>query len=146
DFGAKLLCLGVGACGKLSARNPGRKSEVVLDSRTQARLSSRRAGLDHQHIESLGSGIDGRRKTSRSGADDDDIAPVGVIDPLIKAETLGDFLIAGILEHRLAAADHNRYLGRFEVKASEQFPNIGVMVKVEILKRVTIAGQELFDA
>jgi hypothetical protein len=68
-------------------------------------LSSRRARLDNQHIESLGSRVIGGRKTRWSAADDDDIAPVDVIDPLIEAETVGDLLIAGILQHRLAAAE-----------------------------------------
>jgi hypothetical protein len=59
----------------------------------------------------------GGRKTRWSAADDDDIAPVDVIDPLIEAETVGDLLIAGILQHRLAAADHDRYLRRLHVKS-----------------------------
>src|SRR5262249_34101475 len=84
DLSAKLL--GVGASGQLSTRNPGWKSKVVLDSRARARLPSRRVRLDNQRIESLGSRVDGGRKTRWSGTDDDDIAKVGVIDHLIEAE------------------------------------------------------------
>src|SRR6267142_1382070 len=139
DLGAKLLCLGVGASGQLSTGNARWKSKVVLDSRARARLSSRRVRLDNQHIESLGSRVNGGRKTSWPAADDDDIAPVGVIDPFIEAETVGDLLIAGILQRHRAAADHDRYLRRLHVKAIEQLPYIGVPVKIEVLEGVTIA-------
>src|SRR5215471_1205043 len=133
------MCLGVGASGQLSTRNPGWKSKVVLDSRARARLSSRRTRLDNQHIESLGGRVNAGRKARWSGADDDEIAPMGVIDPHIEAETVGDFLIAGILQHRLAAADHDRYNRRLHVKVIEQLPHISISVKIEVLEGVIIA-------
>ena len=103
-------------------------------------MPSRRTRLDNQHIESLGSRVNGGRKTSWSGADDDDIAPVGVIDPYIEAETIGNLLIAGILQYGFAAADHDRYFRRLHTKAIEQLPYIGVPVQIEVLEGVAIAS------
>src|SRR6266850_2531543 len=51
-----------------------------------------------------------------------------------------DLLIAGILQYRFAAADHDRYLRRLHAKAIEQLPHIGVPVKIEILEGVAIAS------
>src|SRR5262249_42588834 len=108
DVGAELLGLGVRASGQLLARNPGRKSKIVLDSRARSCLPSGRTGLEDQRVESLRGRVDGSCQTSRAGADDDDIALVSLVDPPIEAETVGNLLIAGVLQHGLATADHDR--------------------------------------
>src|SRR5262252_205262 len=107
-LGTKLLRLGIGAFGQLLTRNARGKSEVILDSRARSRLSARRIGFEYQRIESLGGRVDGSRKASRSGADDDDIAAVGVVDPAVEPETVGDLLVGRVLQDLLAAADQNR--------------------------------------
>src|SRR5579859_3684280 len=49
-LGSKLLCLCIGASGKLLSRDAGRKAKIVLDFGTRARLSARRHGLDHKNV------------------------------------------------------------------------------------------------
>src|SRR5262249_51357467 len=107
DLCAELLRLGIRAFGQLLTRNPCRKAQVVFDARARSRLSPWRTGFQHQRIESLGCRVDRSRKTSRPGADDDDIALVGV-DPAVEPEAVGDLLVERVLQDPLTAVDQDR--------------------------------------
>src|SRR5262249_23262078 len=128
------------------AGNPRRESKVVLDSRARACLPSGRTGLDDQRVDALGCRVDSGRKTRWSGADDDDIAHVSFVDSLVEVQIVGNLVITGIPQHRLAAADQDRYVGRVYVKAIEQARHVGVTVKLEVLEGVTVAREECLDA
>jgi hypothetical protein len=71
---------------------------------------------------------------------------VNLVDPHVEAQTIGNRLIAGILQHAFAPADQDRYFSRIQMEAIEQVPDIGVTIKVEVLKRVAVAREERPDA
>ncbi len=111
-LGAELLRLGVGAPRQLLPGDARRKPEVVLDPRARPGLSARRVRFEHQHVQPFRRAVHRRREPGRSGADDDEVADVGLIDRVVEAEALGDLLVGRIAEHELAAADQHRHIGR----------------------------------
>src|SRR6185369_1722356 len=52
-LGTKLLCLRVSISGKRLTGDAGRKSQVVLDLRARASLSTRRIAFDDQYVKTL---------------------------------------------------------------------------------------------
>ena len=54
--------------------------------------------------------VHGRREPRGSGADDDHVAQLRLVDGVVEAEAVGDLLIGRIPQHRLAAADQDRHI------------------------------------
>ena len=67
DFDAEPRCLPEGAVAQLVARDAGRKTEVVLDPRRGASLSSWRLALDQQCAQALGGPVNGSRESTSAG-------------------------------------------------------------------------------
>ena len=109
-LGTEFLCLRVRPPRESLTRDAGRKTKVVFDLRAGTGLSPRRVGLQHQNIQAFRSGVHGRRESRGSGADNDHVAYLGLVDGLVKAETVGDLLIGRTPQHHLATADQNRHI------------------------------------
>ena len=147
DLGAEFLRPArTRAPGQLLPGDAGGKAEIVLDPRARAGLSARRVRLQHQHIETLRRAVDGRGQARRSGADDDDIAHVRLIDRVVEAEAVGDLLIGRVPKHDVAAADQDRHVADGDVKAIEQLLHVGVAVEIDVGVGVAVARQEFLDA
>jgi hypothetical protein len=75
---------GAGACGSL-AGDAGGEPEVVFDLRAGPRLAAGGAGLEDQHVETFGGGVDRGGEAGGSGADDHQVADgagvEGVVQP-----------------------------------------------------------------
>ena len=69
-----------------------------------------------------------------------------LINRLIEAKAIGDLLIRRIAKYRLSSTNHDRNVCDADVKTIEQMLNIGVAVKIDICVRITVAGQEFFNA
>ena len=65
------------------------------------------------------------------------------IDGVVEAKTIGDLLVAGIAQHRVAAANQDRDVGGADVKPIEQLLRVGVAIKIDVVMRVSIVGQKL---
>ena len=129
-LGAELLRLREGASGELLAGDAGRKAEIVLDPRAGSCLPARRIRLDHQHIEALGRAV-------HRGCEPAGPAPTITtsrrcvrFDALIETQTLGDLLVAGVTEDRIATANQHRDIVGRDVKTIQQ--RLDVLVAVEI--------------
>src|SRR5437763_922211 len=61
------------AAGEFGAADPGRESEVVLNSSGSARLASERRALDDQRVESLGGAIDGGGEAGAPASDHEQV-------------------------------------------------------------------------
>ena len=90
DLGAEFLRLCVGAPRELLTGNAGRKAQIVLDFRARSGLSARRIRLQHEDIQSLRRTVHRSCEARRSGADDDDVAHMRLVDCVVEAEAVGD--------------------------------------------------------
>ena len=91
--------------GEILTRDAGRETKVVFDLRARTGLSPGRVGLHHEDVQSFRRGVHGGRESRGSGADDDHVAYLGLVDGVVEAEAVGDLLIGRIPKHHLAATD-----------------------------------------
>ena len=137
----------IGACREFLPGDTVRKAEVVLDSRTRARLSSRRIGFQHQDIEPFRCPVHGRRQPRRPGTDDDQIADLRPVDGNIEAKAVRELLVARIPQHMLTpVADNDRHLFDSDLKAIEQLLDVRVAFHIDGRVGLAIAREELPDA
>src|ERR1700722_4613252 len=73
NFCAQAFGLSKRTAGELRARDPARKTQIVLDSRRRLRLASRRLPLDDDRAQALRGPIHGGREARRPPANDDRI-------------------------------------------------------------------------
>ena len=125
---------------------PVGKAKVILDLRAGTGLSSRRVRLQHQDIQPFRCGVHGGRESRGSGADDDHVAYLGLVDGFVEAQAVGDLLIGRVPQHHLATADHHRHIRGGDLKLVQQNLNVGVTVEIDVRVRMAVARQELFDA
>ena len=83
----------------------GWKAEIVLDSRARAGLSAGRVRFEHEHIQSFGCPVDGRRQTGRAGADDHHVADARPSMASLKPRQSAICSIGRIAKHEFATAD-----------------------------------------
>ena len=74
-----------------------------------------------------------------TGSNDHQVAQMRLIDRFIEAETIGNFPIGWIAQHRLSAADHDRYVLHLDMKTIEQLLRVGIFIEVNISVRITVA-------
>jgi hypothetical protein len=63
----------VGETGERLVGNAGRKTEIILDAALAPALPAEGAGVEDDHREALGCGIDGGREAGGTRSDDRDI-------------------------------------------------------------------------
>ena len=124
---------------------PVGKPEVVLDLRARPRLPSRRVGLEDEHVEPLGRGVDRGGEPAGPGPDDHHVANPAVVDRRVQAEALRHGLVGGVLEHDVSAADDDRHVLHADVKAIEESLHVRVAIHVDVRVRVGVAGEELLE-
>src|SRR5262249_39613534 len=141
--GAELLRLRERATRQRPARDARRESEVVLDLGAGARLAAGCVGLEHEDVETLGCAVHGGRQPRGPGADHQEIAHDADVDGSVVTEALGKLLQRWVAEHHLAPADHHRDLVDADPELLEELSGVGVLLDVNVLVRVDVAGQEL---
>ena len=62
-----------------------------------------------------------------------------LIDRFIEAETIGNFPIGWIAQHRSSAAHHDRYVLHLDMKTIEQLLRVRIFIEVNISVRITVA-------
>ena len=67
---------------------PVGKAQIVLDLRARSRLPSGHRGLDHQNVQPFRGRVHRRRQTRRSGAHDDHIAHLRLIDGAVQSQAI----------------------------------------------------------
>src|SRR5262249_52026599 len=75
DIEAPRLCYG--ATREIAPREPRREPKIILDSRTESRLSTGRFTLHHHRAQTFGRAIDGSCEARRSAANDREIVEIG---------------------------------------------------------------------
>src|SRR5258706_3157769 len=141
-FGSEFLRLRVSTAHQRAARDPGRKTEIILDPRRGAGLASERVAIQYQNRKSLGRGIDGRRQTGRSRADNRDVIKLGGVERLDEADTPGKSDLARVAKHLPVRAQHDGKLEGLDMKAFKQGLCLRVGVGIESLTGMAIACQE----
>ena len=92
-LGAEPLRLRERAAREFAAADAGRKSEIIFDARTGARLPARRMPVEQQRSQPFRCAVHRRREAGRTGADDHEIVDIeGGGERL--AEALGDLRAA----------------------------------------------------
>jgi hypothetical protein len=140
DFRAEPTRLLERAAGKLVARDPIRKAEIVLDPRRHAGLSPRDLALDDNRAQPFGCAVDRRRQARRSAADDRDIV-FRRSGARPQAEAVGKVAHLRPEHHVSVSETHRRPVAiqrhRFRPEP-RQFRRIGR----EPIERNLVAGQE----
>ena len=102
--------------------------------------------LQYKNIQAFRCAVHGSCESRWSGADDDHVAYLGLVDGFVKAEAVGNLLNGRIPQHHVATADHHRHIRGGHVKLVQQTLNIGVTVKIDIGVWMAVARQEFFNA
>src|SRR5262249_10560041 len=89
--------------------------------------------------------IDSRRESGWSCADHNHIVDAALVDLRVEAETLRQFPIARITEHRPIAADDHRDIFETDSEMLDNLLNPAVPLHFEICMRMSIARQELLQ-
>src|SRR5262249_33248567 len=142
----ELLRLCVSARSELLPRDARGKAKIVLDLGARTGLPSRRVRFKRENIKSFRRAVHSRRKARRSGAYNNQVADLCLVNRLVEAKTIGELLIGRVAKYDLAVTDHNRYVSRADLEMIQQLLHVGVAVEVDRRIRVSVTGQELFDA
>ena len=132
-----------GPASEFGAGDSGGEAEIVFDLGARSGLSARRLRFDHQRLEPFGRRIDGGCEPGGAGADDEDIAHLGFIDAFVEAEALGDLAVRRVAKHGSPAANQHRQFGGRNVEAVEQMLGARIALDVDVLVRISVAGEEL---
>src|SRR5262245_14839711 len=146
DLCAELLGLVVGARHQREAGDPGRKTEVVLDSRGRTRLPAEGTALKHQYREALRGRVDRGRQARRAGADDRDVVAPRCVDALDHAEAAREVALTRIPQKAPVRADDDRQLARLDLETLQKGLRARVLVGIEALAGVHIARKEVLEA
>ena len=146
DGGGELLGLKRGAGGELLARQAGRESEVVLDSRRRACLPADGDRFDDDGGQALASRVHGRGKPRGTGADDDEVARVLYMSGRrLDAEHRRHLGQRWILEHGLPGHQDDGDVVRRETEVPQQLLRPGVGFDVEPGDADAVAGEKVED-
>jgi len=80
-------------CRQFLARDSCWEAQIIFDFGARSRLSAGCRGLDHEHIETLRSGVDGGCQAGRTRSHNNQVAHLRFIDGGVESETIGEFLI-----------------------------------------------------
>ncbi len=141
-FGPEFLRLIVGARHQRDAGDAGRKAEIVFDPGRGAGLAAEGAAIEHEDGKPFRRGIDRRRETRRTGADDGDVVEAVRIDRPHQSDAARQFVFAGIAQQLSARTQHDRQLPGIDMEALDQRLRFGVGVGIEQLMRMTVAAEK----
>ena len=109
-------------------------------------MATRRARLQNENVEPFGRAVDGCSQAGRTRPDDNQVAHVRLIDRKVETKAIRDFLIGGIAQDVLTAADDDRNVGGADVKVIEQMLYVRIPFEVDVCVGIPVAHQKLFDA
>src|SRR5437667_8830244 len=130
-LGTELLRLYVRPRGQIVSGHPRWKTQIVLDPRTGPGLTSGRIGLHQQDVKTFGGTVNRGGQSSRSCADDDQITHKRLVDIFVEPEAVGNFPVAGIVQHGFAATDGHRNIGNGNVELVEQSLHVAVAIQID---------------
>jgi hypothetical protein len=133
QVGAELLGLVVGAGHQGHARDAGGEAQIVLDPRRGPGLAAERPGVEHQHRQALGGGVDRGGQAGRPGADHGHVdRPVGV-ELADHADAAGQLGVGRMAQQLAAGTQHDRQLGLVDREPLDQHPGAVDGVGVQVL-------------
>ncbi len=146
DFGTEFLRLVEGARRQRNAGDAGRETEIVLDARRGAGLTSEGTTIDQDDTEAFGRGIHSGAQSGWARADDRHIVQLQRVELADHAETARELILAGIAQQLAVGAKNDRQLLLLDVKAVEQRPRLGVDVGTKDCVGMAVAVQEVGES
>src|SRR5690606_30718552 len=111
------------AVRQLLPRDSRRKAEVVLDLRTGTGLSTGCVRLYEQDAETLRGTVHRGSKARGPRPDNHHVPQRRLVDLIVEAQTVGDFLVGRISQDKLTATDEDGDLLQPDAELIEQFLN-----------------------
>ena len=143
-LGAEARRLGQRAARQVGAAQPGRESQVVLDSRRRAGLAPGRLALDEQGREPLRGAVDGGGQTRRPASGDHQVV-VRQRRVRPQPDPLGDLRVRRPDEVAAVGEDDERLVQRIHAGARGQGDRLGVGLDVEPAVRELVPGEVVLD-
>src|SRR6185369_5605852 len=109
DLGAESLRLRHGTSSGISTREARGKTEIILDARAGACLSTGRAALHENRAQSFRSAVHRRGESRRPAADHDEIVE-RFLRTRLHAEAFGELARTGVREPATVGKQHHRQL------------------------------------
>src|SRR4030095_14933242 len=119
DLGSKAASLRECAPCQVGAGEAGRKSEVVLDARTHARLAAGSRALDQQSLRAFGGSVTSGDDAGAPAAHDDEVVEGG-FSASAQTHARGQFVDGGIEQHFASRQDHKGKRNCFQVYIRNQ--------------------------
>src|SRR5213078_1626452 len=109
-------------------------------------LSAGRVRFNHQNIQALGRSVYCRRQTSGTGAHDNHVAHVSLINAFVEAKAINDLLVARISQDGGAATDQHGQIVNRNMEPIQKILNLNISVEIDIRIRLVVASKKFFNA
>src|SRR5579863_567027 len=142
---SKTLRLHYGAAGQVAATEPGRKSQIVLDTGAHSRLAAGRFPLNDYGVQTFRGAINGGGQTSRTSSHNGQVVEAG-LGARPQPNFLCDVGRYTFKKFRSVGEKHHRETGRLWAQSFEQAFGLRIIdgsFDVDPLIRNVVASQEV---